>query len=78
MEHPFISSLSDKTLEELQNTISDLNSKLTFAYRSGNVALISQLNMVIESYRVEYSKRMDEMLKKQSIDTKINIESGKY
>lgn len=77
MEHPFIVSLEDKSLEDLQNTISGLYSKLTYATRTGNGALISQLNMVIESYRKEYSKRMDEMMKNQNISTKINVENGK-
>jgi hypothetical protein len=76
MEHPFIATLTDKTLEELQNTLSDLHSKLNFAYRSGNGALISQIQMVIESYRTEYNKRMDELIKKQNINTQINIEKG--
>lgn len=74
MQHPFITDLSDKSLEDLQTTISDLMKKLNFAYRSGNQALIYQLNMVIESYRNEYGKKMDEMIKKQNIQNKINIE----
>lgn len=77
MEHPFIVSLSDKSLEELQETLSGLYSKLNFAYKSGNGALITQLQMVIDSYRTEHSKRMDEMIKKQNINTQINIENGK-
>jgi hypothetical protein len=77
MEHPFIVSLSDKSLEDIQNTISDLYGKLNYAHRSGNPALISQLNMVMDSYRTEYDKRMDEMIKKQNINTKINIEASK-
>lgn len=77
MEHPFIVSLSDKSLEDIQNTISDLYGKLNYAHRSGNSPLVSQLNMVMNSYRTEYDKRMDEMIKKQNISTKINIEAGK-
>ena len=74
MEHPFISSLSDKTLEELQVSISDLTKKLNFAYRMQNGAMIHQLNMVMESYRAEYGRKMDELLKKQSDRTQINIQ----
>lgn len=73
MEHPFIHDLSDKNLEELQNTISDLNSKLTFAYRIQNQPLVHQLQMVIESYRNQYNKKMDELIKKQNIQTTISI-----
>lgn len=76
MQHPFINNLSDKSLEDLQKTISDLTSKLTFAHRTGNGPLIHQLNMVIESYRSEYSKKMDDLIKKQNIQNKIQIEKN--
>ena len=74
MEHPFISSLSDKTLEELQTAISDLTKKLNFAYRMQNSSMINQLNMVMDSYKAEYGRKMDEVLKKQSDRTQINIQ----
>jgi len=73
MKHPFINDLSDKSLEDLQSTITDLMSKLTFAYRTQNAALVQQLNMAIESYKSEYNKKMDEMMAKQNIKTKIDI-----
>ena len=74
MTHPFINDLSDKTLEELQTTISDLMGKLNFAYRTGNGALINQLLMVIDSYKIEHGKKLDELLKKQGNKTQINIQ----
>lgn len=77
MQHPFVNNLSDKSLEDLQKTISDLMGKLTFAYRMGNGPLIQQLQMVIESYKAEYNKKMDEIVKKQKIDTKISIEKDR-
>jgi hypothetical protein len=77
MEHPFILNLSDKTVEELQNTISDLTNKLTFAYRSGNQPLVNQLNMAIASYKKEYSKKMDDLVKKKDLGDKINIQKEK-
>ncbi len=73
MQHPFISDLSDKSIEDLQNTIQDLTKKLNFVYRSQNGPMISQLQMVIESYKAEYGKRMDEIYKKQNLSNKINI-----
>jgi len=73
MEHPFVQSLEKKTLEELQTTISDLNNKLTFAYRTGNQPLIHQLQMVMESYRSEYKRKMDVMFEKQNIKKQINV-----
>lgn len=75
MLHPFINDLSDKSLDDLQNTISNLNNKLTFAYRTGNGPLIHQLSMVLESYRTEYNKKMDDLIKKQKIQ--INIQNDK-
>ncbi len=73
MEHPFINDLSDKTLEQLQDTISGLHQKLTFAHRSGNGPLIHQLNMVLESYKNEYQKKINEMVKKQNIEGQVKI-----
>ena len=77
MQHPFINNLSDKNLEELQTAITGLTSKLTFAYRTQNQALITQLNMAIESYKSEYNKRMDEMYKKQNIENRIQVSGNK-
>jgi ribosomal protein L29 len=75
MEHPFLpsSQLRDKSLEELQSSINDLTSKLTFAYRTRNSALIGQVQMVMESYKNEYNRKMDELIKKQNIQNRINI-----
>jgi hypothetical protein len=74
MTHPFINDLSGKSLEDLQETISGLNKKLTFAYRMGNQPLIHQLHMALDSYRVEYSKKMDDLMKKQT--SQINIQKS--
>lgn len=74
MTHPFINDLSKLNLEEIQNKISDLMNKLNFAYRTGNGPLINQLLMVIDSYKLEYNKKMDEMIKKQNIQTNIKIQ----
>jgi hypothetical protein len=77
MQHPFITDLSDKSLEDLSKTISDLNQKLNFAYRMQNGALINQLHMAIESYRSEYKRRIDEMYKKNNLEKQINISSDR-
>lgn len=75
MQHPFIGDLSDKSLDELQKKISELMSKISFAYRTGNGPLITQLNMAIESYKAEYSKKMDDIMKKQKINSKVSIQN---
>ena len=77
MQHPFVSDLSDKNMEELQETITNLNGKLNFAYRMQNQAMIQQLHMIIESYRAEYNKRMDDLYKKQNLDNRINVTKNK-
>lgn len=73
MQHPFISDLSDKSIDELQNTINDLTKKLTYVYRTQNGPLIQQVQMALQSYKTEYSKRIDEIYKKQNLQNKINI-----
>ena len=73
MQHPFVSGLEDKTMEELQASISDLSTKLTFAMRSNQVSMVNQMQMIIESYKSEYLKRMDDMYKKQNLQNQINI-----
>lgn len=73
MQHPFITDLGDKSMEDLQTIINDLTKKLNFAHRSLNGPMINQLRMAIESYQSEYNKRIDEAYKKQNIGNKINI-----
>lgn len=79
MEHPFINKddLKELSIEQLQEKVSSLNTKLTFAYRTGNGPLMHQLQMVLETYRNQISKKMDELFEKQNIKNKINIESDK-
>lgn len=76
MEHPFLDKkkLSEKTLEEIQTSLTDLMNKLTFASRTGNRALIDQLHMVIETYRNEASKKLDDVMKKQNIQGQVSIQ----
>lgn len=73
MEHPFMPDISNKTVDELQASMSDLTSKLTFAHRMGQSFMINQINMVLEGYKTEYAKRMDELYKKQNIQNNIQI-----
>jgi uncharacterized phage protein gp47/JayE len=73
MSHPFISDLSDKTMEELQTTITQLMDKLTFAQRMQNRVMVNQLHMAMDSYKTEYNKRMDALLNKNNANSKINV-----
>jgi hypothetical protein len=74
MEHPFINNLQDLSLEDLQEKIGDLTKKLNFAYRMQNGPMIHQINMALESYKSEYSKKMDNLIKKQNINSQIKVE----
>ena len=76
MEHPFLnrSALSEKSLEQIQTDLTGLMNKLSYAYRTGNQALVDQLHMVIESYRNEASKKLDEVMKKQNIQSQVSIQ----
>lgn len=73
MQHPFINDLSSKSMEDLQNTIQDLTKKLNFVYRQQNGPMISQMLMILDSYKTEYNKRIDDIHKKQNLTNKINI-----
>jgi len=53
--------------------MSDLTNKLTFAHRMGQSFMINQIQMVLEGYKTEYAKRMDELYKKQNIQNNIQI-----
>jgi ribosomal protein L29 len=77
MQHPFIKDLSDKNMEELQESITKLNGNLNFAYRMQNQAMIQQLHMIIATYRTELNKRLDDLYKKQNIDNRINVSKTK-
>jgi hypothetical protein len=73
MQHPFMPDISEKSIDELQKSIQDLTSKLTFAHRNGQQFMINQINMVLEGYNIEYAKRMDDLYKKQNIQNNIQI-----
>jgi hypothetical protein len=78
MQHPFIDTkeLSEKSLDDIQTIISGLTSKLSFAYKMQNPAMISQLHMALESYKVVYAEKIQEIYKKQNIPDQINIKKG--
>ena len=68
MEHPFVSSLSQLSLEELQLKLTELYKKLAFASRSGNVTLCNQLRMAIESYQAAHRLKVEETIPKPGDD----------
>tara|TARA_B110000503_G_C6930760_1_gene322700 strand:+ start:168 stop:398 length:231 start_codon:yes stop_codon:yes gene_type:complete len=68
MEHPLIGDLNNLTLDELSTKVSDLNSKLSMAMRTGNGHLCNQIRMAIESYQTKYQEKLQESYKKSDVD----------
>ena len=58
MEHPLISSIDDLTTDELSSKISELNKKLSIAYRLANHDLCNQIRMALETYNNKYQEKM--------------------
>lgn len=74
MEHPLISGLEDKTPEDLQKSIGDLQQKLTFAQKTGNGHLCHQIRMVIESYQAVYRKKLADQTRKFEQEGSLNFD----
>jgi hypothetical protein len=66
MQHPFIGDLSDLSLDDLQTKVNEITKNMMFAQRMGNSSLVWQMQMALDSYKQEVSKRMDDMFKKQN------------
>jgi hypothetical protein len=77
MEHPFISDLSNLSMDDLQEKISELNKRLAFVARMNNSSMYGQMLMVLDSYNTEYNKRMNEMYKKYNLNNTIQIVNKK-
>jgi hypothetical protein len=68
MEHPLIPNLDSLTTEELQSRISELNKKLSIAYRSGNGHLCNQIRMALENYNNKYQEKVNAMYNSKNGD----------
>jgi len=55
--HPLVGNLSDKTMDELLETINKLHVRAGAARRIGNGAMLSQIMSVMQNYQEEYDKR---------------------
>lgn len=58
MEHPLIANIDDLTTEELGSKVTELNKKLSIAYRLGNHDLCNQIRMAIETYQTKYQEKL--------------------
>ena len=68
MDHPLIGDLKDLNLEQLQSKLSEINKRLSFSYKTGNQALIHQLQLVQASYQAEYNRKMQARMPKDDDD----------
>lgn len=73
MEHPLIPNLDDLTTEELSGKITELNKKLSIAYRLGNHALCNQIRMALESYQTKYQEKLKSTNNGNDFDGMIDI-----
>lgn len=76
MDHPFIGDLTAKTVDELLETINKLSKQQQYMFRLGKHSVVGQINMAIDSYRAEYSRRQQQMWDKKGdggLDKKIDI-----
>ena len=60
--HPLTNDLSKLSDEELHSKRSDLNTRLSFAYRMGHSDMINQLQLVLGDYAMEVETRNQKML----------------
>ena len=66
--HPLAPDLTDMTDTDLQKKHSELLTRLTHAYRYGQTQMVQQVQMIMEDYQIEISRRqqkiLDDMLNK--------------
>ena len=63
MFHPLLPNIAEIKDLDLENKITELGRKYTFAARSGNGGLCSQILLVLEEYKSEQQRRLMERSK---------------
>lgn len=58
MDHPLISNIDDLSTDELSAKVTELNKKLSIAYRLGNHHLCNQIRMAVETYQNKYQEKL--------------------
>ena len=66
MWHPLLPDLSTMSQDELMTKYNELNTRWIQASRSGSGSVLSQMSMIMESYRSEISRRHAKMLEDAS------------
>jgi hypothetical protein len=60
--HPLTNDLSKLSEEELHSKRSDLNTRLSFAYRMGYSDMVNQIQLVLGDYAMEVERRNQQMM----------------
>jgi hypothetical protein len=60
--HPLTNDLSNLTDEELHSKRSELNTRLSFAYRMGYGDMVAQIQLVLGDYAMEVERRNQQMM----------------
>ena len=60
--HPLTNDLSKLSEEELHSKRSELNTRLSFAYRMGHGDMVNQLQLILGDYAMEVERRNQKMM----------------
>ena len=58
MDHPLIGNIDDLSTDDLSAKVTELNKKLSIAYRLGNHDLCNQIRMALETYQNKYQENL--------------------
>lgn len=58
MDHPLIGNIDDLSTDDLSTKVTELNKKLSIAYRLGNHDLCNQIRMALETYQNKYQEKL--------------------
>jgi hypothetical protein len=70
MGHPLTPDLTKLTIEDLTNKISDLQRRLTYAYRIGQGDMVGQLQLLMQDYNAELQERNRKQLEEMEKHSK--------
>jgi len=60
--HPLTPNLTELSESDLQKKYTDLNTRLSQAYRMGNGPLVEQVRMMLDDYTAEIGRRQQKMM----------------
>ena len=70
MGHPLTPDLTKLSMDEVVNKISDLQKRLTYAYRIGQSDMVGQIHMMMEDYQSELQERNRKQLAEMEKNSK--------